>query len=1319
MNVMKLLFILNLIILPICIFSQNCSVNAGLEGKWCAGAKIMLDGAVAGTLTSGQPPIWSLVSGPGPVSIEDSSKLKTFAVAQVAGDYIFQLTAHCGSGLAFQQVKHIVSGGAFPDAGEDVYVDCFDSDFTLALSGNAPSQGFTAKWSVPNGSVQDNIYKPSFNDLENCPNTLTSYVLNYVMVDQNNCTYSDAKAILFKEYVPPLKLGWSGGCGLPFKLGATCTGDGMGVWSFISPADGGGASFESPNQRVTGILNGDTNQIYKVRFTITGSCHDQTETLEFAIIEDSEDASQADFENIYSLSQYVYQDSKGKTIVYTAQFCGIPDSLLVLAKQSSLKEGETTSWYLTKANCSVWYGEIGTDPLINYPDDFSAIIDNLDYGSYSLTYKVINKAGCETTAIFNMIINQTTENTIYFLSNECGGDDYNKNNYYHYSDPVSLYNPFRIYDNTYMHFTLPYKRLPKNGQIHPLLQQNNYKPITSPSGGELISAVFNIVFNLTNHKFEYYLNMPVSAPSGQYIFQIPYTYSCGNYATLVVDFSSPPEKVNGGTDLYICGNSGALVGNDRSAPEWILMSKKPEGIPDPVMEGINTRYLQISNLSPQSEYIFGYVSRGGAHCPDIIDSVKVGVADIEPPKPNAGQDQNTCAFSSINLNATPADIPYGTYGYWEVVSQNPSGMPPSIKNLDQPNTQVFNLQPNTVYVFRFTLENKCGSNSDEVMVTINEIEGPPPAYAGFDRCLEVGTTNLTLSAGNVNEPFIGLWEGLSNNPSGYLIDNLADPKTGISGLVSGTYGFIWKIEGAGCSATSDTVLITIGSSAQTKAAEIILCNQELPATVTLNAIPATGGYWVSLNIKPGIITDPSNASTTVTGLEEGIYYFRWYVGEGLCAGYADVKVTIGKSTPQADAGADILICSNSDGTVTLDANLPEGATGYWTMINVDNITPSAGFSYVSGGQFDPKSTIKVKPGRTRFKWTILSNDFCSQDLPFDDVLISYFSESIEECCPKLCTNDYDQILCNLTPSPIILDELLCPGTDSGTWSLTSGPSVSDPISLFDTLSLYNKLPGNYVVTYTLTDTLEGCPSSTSEVITLLEQPSKPTEISFSICPKELYLLPNGSIVTEPGIYSDTLHTTSGCDSIIITTLTIKDQDLFHNILVIESNPSDTLPKGSKVVLTITNAEPGAEYRWYKNNILIGPSGTSIEVEVDLGKDVYSAEMVSPTEMFCSGDGSIEIVGIIPKLIMPNAFTPNNDGVNDRFRAVIDPGVEIVKLTVVSRWGQTMYSEAGNDGWDGKYSGKDAPSDTYIYSISYRFFGSEEFLTQRGEALLLR
>lgn len=237
------------------------------------------------------------------------------------------------------------------------------------------------------------------------------------------------------------------------------------------------------------------------------------------------------------------------------------------------------------------------------------------------------------------------------------------------------------------------------------------------------------------------------------------------------------------------------------------------------------------------------------------------------------------------------------------------------------------------------------------------------------------------------------------------------------------------------------------------------------------------------------------------------------------------------------------------------------------------------------------------------------------------------------------------------------------------------------------------------------------------LITILD-PKLIIDNKVSICEGQNYFA-GGTYQNQPGIYSDTLHTTSGCDSIIITTLTIKDQDLFHNILVIESNPSDTLPKGSKVVLTITNAEPGAEYRWYKNNILIGPSGTSIEVEVDLGKDVYSAEMVSPTEMFCSGDGSIEIVGIIPKLIMPNAFTPNNDGVNDRFRAVIDPGVEIVKLTVVSRWGQTMYSEAGNDGWDGKYSGKDAPSDTYIYSISYRFFGSEEFLTQRGEALLLR
>jgi gliding motility-associated-like protein len=1314
---MKFLLIITAIILPFFLIAQNCSVNAGLEGKWCAGDKILLDGAMAGTIASGHTPIWSLVFGPGSVTFDDSTKLKTYAVAQVAGEYIFRLTVQCSYGTASQEVKHIVSGGAQPDAGEDITVHCLDSEFSTVLTGSTPPPGFTAYWTVPNGTVQNNVYRPSFDDFDKCPNSVTSYILQYNMKDQNNCLYNDTKAINFLEYVPPLRLSSGGGCGYPFKLAATCTGAGLGTWSFISPVDGGGASFDSPNQRVTGIVNGDPSIAYVVRFSFTGSCHDQSDTLEFTIPEDTEDASQADFENIYKLSDNVTKEVAGKTITYTAQFCGIPDSLLVLAKLDNLKEEEKAFWSISKMGCSIWYGEIKSDPLINASAKSSALLDNLEYGTYTLTYKVVNKVGCETTANVIININHQVKNTSYFLSNSCENEDFNKYNYY--DEP---HHNFKIYDNNYVHFLLPFDNYTIENSIHPLLAQNGnpgYLPSQSPLGGDQIKADFNVVYNLTKHKFEYYLNIPTTAPSGQYIFQIPYTYSCGNYATLVVDFSKPPERVNAGSDLYFCGDAGALVGNDRLAPEWILISKKPEGIPDPVMEGTNTRYPTLSNLTPQSEYLFGYVSRGGTNCPDKIDTVKVGVADVPPPQPDAGQDITTCAYSSLVLNATPGIIPYGSYGFWEMVSQSPAGMPPSIEKISQPVTRVFNLQPNTVYTFRFTLENKCGKNSDEVTITINETVGPPPAFAGADRCLPPDSTYFTLNANKISPPFLGHWTGHPNNPSGYIFSYADRSETNVTGLTTGTYGFVWTIEGTGCSPTSDTVWITIGTPAQVETAEITLCNQEIPATATLKALPAAGGKWSMLSNKPGVITNPENAVTTVTGLEAGIYMFRWTAGSDLCSGYADVKVTIGKATPIPDAGENITICKNSDGTITLNAYLPEGAIGYWTMINVDNITPSAGFSYVSGDQFDPHATIKVKPGLTRLKWTILVNDLCSQDPPFDDILITYFAESIDECCPSACIKPFINPVCNHTNNTISLNELLCTETAPGFWTLTSGPGVADTLALGDTLSFFNQPPGDYIITYTLIDTLEGCPSSSSDTIKVLAQPEAPTIVADSICPNEPYLLPSGIIVTNPGIYYDTLQSYSGCDSVVTTNLSFITDTLYHKHLIIEVDPEGKLPIGSKAVLTINNPEPGKEYSWYKNNELLGIYGPSIEILIDDGSYIYSAEMVSFSDNYCSAEGRIQIKGITPTIRIPNAFTPNNDNRNDRFRAVIDPGIEIVEMVIVSRWGEVMYSDSGNEGWDGRYKNQEAPADTYLFRIRYKFIVSGDVKEEKGEVNLFR
>lgn len=70
---------------------------------------------------------------------------------------------------------------------------------------------------------------------------------------------------------------------------------------------------------------------------------------------------------------------------------------------------------------------------------------------------------------------------------------------------------------------------------------------------------------------------------------------------------------------------------------------------------------------------------------------------------------------------------------------------------------------------------------------------------------------------------------------------------------------------------------------------------------------------------------------------------------------------------------------------------------------------------------------------------------------------------------------------------------------------------------------------------------------------------------------------------------------------------------------------------------------------------------------------------------------------------PNAFTPNNDGINERFKAENDCIPLEFELQVHNRFGQMIFqSEELSHSWDGKYLGKPAPEGLYVYRATYRF-----------------
>ncbi|MFK7971773.1 MAG: PKD domain-containing protein [Bacteroidia bacterium] len=71
----------------------------------------------------------------------------------------------------------------------------------------------------------------------------------------------------------------------------------------------------------------------------------------------------------------------------------------------------------------------------------------------------------------------------------------------------------------------------------------------------------------------------------------------------------------------------------------------------------------------------------------------------------------------------------------------------------------------------------------------------------------------------------------------------------------------------------------------------------------------------------------------------------------------------------------------------------------------------------------------------------------------------------------------------------------------------------------------------------------------------------------------------------------------------------------------------------------------------------------------------------------------------PRFYTPNAFTPNDDGKNDRFY-VVAPGVRSLTLEIYDRWGKLIFETTDLEGgWDGTYKGKAVPEGVYVFRLT--------------------
>lgn len=180
-------------------------------------------------------------------------------------------------------------------------------------------------------------------------------------------------------------------------------------------------------------------------------------------------------------------------------------------------------------------------------------------------------------------------------------------------------------------------------------------------------------------------------------------------------------------------------------------------------------------------------------------------------------------------------------------------------------------------------------------------------------------------------------------------------------------------------------------------------------------------------------------------------------------------------------------------------------------------------------------------------------------------------------------------------------------------------------------------------------------------------------------------------------------------------------DADSSLIVVNPLPVITGPSlitacgGIPVQLTISG---GKSYLWSPAAGLDHPDVANPIITVDTTTTYYVAATDSNG---CVAADTITIkaaVSASTAFVLPNAFTPNGDGVNDCFGIRRWGDVVVEQFAVYNRWGGCVFTTGNpSDCWDGRYRGQPMPADTYVYVIRARTACGE--ITRKGTLVLVR
>jgi gliding motility-associated-like protein len=202
----------------------------------------------------------------------------------------------------------------------------------------------------------------------------------------------------------------------------------------------------------------------------------------------------------------------------------------------------------------------------------------------------------------------------------------------------------------------------------------------------------------------------------------------------------------------------------------------------------------------------------------------------------------------------------------------------------------------------------------------------------------------------------------------------------------------------------------------------------------------------------------------------------------------------------------------------------------------------------------------------------------------------------------------------------------------------------------------------------------------------------------------------GQTYNQSGIYTRHYNSSAGCDSALSLALKVWQVEQ-----VSITYDQDEVPCADDTI-TVTG-HGSATYLWKLNDREMG-TGEQSRMALSFKNNLIVVNATD--EHNCESVASVTIETIACcDLMIPNAFSPNGDGLNDKFGPETIGNPTEFKMMIFNRFGQLIFTSVTiSNKWDGTYLGKPVDAGTYFFRIFNKCTNEAES-TLKGDITLIR